>query len=124
MKSLVLIVAVLLLAGCGDTDPLLRDQILAAIAADALVVDVRTPEEFAEGHFPGAINIRHEQIVDGLRARNIDVTEDVILYCHSGNRSGKAEHALRAQGFVAVSNAGSLSGLLAVTNTPLSATGR
>ena len=123
MKSLVLVAAVLLSVGCGDTPPL-RDHIVAAIAADALVVDVRTPEEFAEGHFPGAINIPHEQIVDGLRARNIDVTEDVVLYCRSGNRSGQAERALRAQGFVAVSNAGSLSGLLAATNTPLSETGR
>ena len=124
MKSLVLIAAVLLSAGCGDTEPPLSDHIMAAIAADALVVDVRTPEEFAEGHYPGAINIPHEKIVDGLRARDIDVTEDVILYCRSGNRSGQAERALRAEGFVAVSNAGSLSGLLAATNTPLSETGR
>ena len=124
MKSLVLIAAVLLSAGCGDTKPPLSDHIMAAIAAGALVVDVRTPEEFAEGHYPGAINIPHEKIVDSLHARDIDVTEDVILYCRSGNRSGQAERALRAEGFVAVSNAGSLSGLLAATNTPLSETGR
>ena len=124
MKSLVLVAAVLLSVGCGDTEPPLRDHIVAAIAAGALIVDVRTPEEFAEGHFPGAINIPHEQIVDGLRARDIDVTEDVILYCRSGNRSGQAERALRAQGYVAVSNAGSLSGLLAATNTPSSQSGR
>ena len=108
MKSLVLVAAVLLSVGCGDTDPPLRDHIVAAIAADALVVDVRTPAEFAEGHFPGAINIPHEQIVDGLRARDIDVTEDVILYCRSGARSSVAARVLAGAGYTDVIDVGGM----------------
>ena len=47
----------------GDT---ITTEILAAIEHEALIVDVRTPEEFADGHYPGAINIPHESILDGL----------------------------------------------------------
>ena len=80
-----------------------------------LVVDVRTVEEFAEGHFPGAINIPHEDIVQGIRARNVDKEQTVLLYCRSGNRSGQAEIRLQSSGFAGAKNVGGLRALLAAT---------
>ena len=78
-----------------------------------LVVDVRTVEEFAEGHFPGAINIPHEDIFPGIRAHNVDKDQTVLLYCRSGNRSGQAEIRLQSSGFTRAKNVGGLKALLA-----------
>jgi len=90
-------------------------EILAAIEHEALVVDVRTPEEFADGHYPGAINIPHETILDGLNQLGVTADTAVILYCRSGNRSGQAEQALREKGFTQARNAGGLEALLSAT---------
>src|SRR5512136_1446190 len=61
----------------------------ALAAAGARVVDVRTPEEYASGHVPGAINIPYDQLP--RRAAEIGPpTTKVVLYCRSGRRSGVA----------------------------------
>ena len=85
------------------------------VAKPTLVVDVRTAEEFAKGHFPGAINIPHEDIVQGIRARKVDKDQTVLLYCRSGNRSGQAEARLQSAGFSGAKNVGGLNALLAAT---------
>ena len=74
------------------------------------VVDVREPEEFAEGHIPGAVNIPRgllEFEVDGHPAVRYETAEalshrerPVILYCLSGGRSALAAEALLHLGFV------------------------
>ena len=96
----------------GDT---ITTEILAAIEHGALIVDVRTPEEFADGHYPGAINIPHELILDGLNQLGVTIDTSVILYCRSGNRSGQAEQVLREKGFTEARNAGGLEALLSAT---------
>ncbi|MDQ1311171.1 MAG: hypothetical protein QG601_2441 [Pseudomonadota bacterium] len=73
------------------------------------VVDVREPEEFAEGHVPGAVNIPRgllEFEVDGHPAVNYQTAEalshrarPVVLYCLSGGRSALAAEALLRLGF-------------------------
>ena len=66
--------------------------------AGAKVVDVRTPEEFAGGHVPGAINIPYDQ----LPARAAEIgppSTTVVLYCRSGRRSGIASEALQKAGY-------------------------
>jgi len=62
-----------------------------------LVVDVRTPSEYAQGHVPGAINVPHDQIAAHLAELPKD--KDVVLYCRSGRRSALAAEALRASGY-------------------------
>ena len=96
----------------GDT---ITTEILAAIEHEALIVDVRTPEEFADGHYPGAINIPHESILDGLNQLGVTIDISIILYCRSGNRSGQAEQVLREKGFTEARNAGGLEALLSAT---------
>ena len=93
-----------------------RDSLDRHSAADAMVIDVRTTEEFASGHFPGAINIPHEQIVEGLAARSVPLDTPLALYCRSGNRSGRAVDALRSAGFSTLQNAGDLQTLLTVNH--------
>jgi rhodanese-related sulfurtransferase len=73
-------------------------------AGDApLVLDVRTPEEFAAGRVPGAVNIPHAQLpvrIDelGLEQR----AREIVVYCESGRRAAEAESTLRAAGFTDV----------------------
>jgi phage shock protein E len=73
-------------------------------SAGARVVDVRTPQEFAEGHVPGALNIPHEQI-RGRVAELGPPGSPVVLYCRSGRRSGIAAQALHELGYANVYDA-------------------
>lgn len=98
-----------------ETEDTITPEILVAIEQQALIVDVRTPEEFADGHYPGAINIPHESILDGLNQLGVTTSAAVILYCRSGNRSGQAEQALQEKGFTEARNAGGLEALLSAT---------
>lgn len=67
------------------------------VDADLVVLDVRSPDEFAAGHVPGAINIPHDRIGD--RLAEVPRDKDVILYCQSGRRAGLAAQALAEQGY-------------------------
>ena len=88
---------------------------VAAVDEPTLIIDVRTAEEFAAGHFPGAINIPHEDIVQGIKEPNVGKDQTVLLYCRSGNRSGQAEARLQSAGFSGAKNVGGLNALLAAT---------
>jgi phage shock protein E len=71
------------------------------VAAGARLVDVRTPEEFAAGHLPGAILIPHDQVA--ARARELGPsTTPIVLYCRSGRRTGIAAGALASLGYARV----------------------
>jgi len=90
-----------------------HNDAVTAIAAGALLIDVRTPEEFSAGSLPHAINIPHGSIVEGVRALGIDPHEEIVVFCRSGNRSGKALAALTDNGFDSVINGGSVRSLQA-----------
>lgn len=72
------------------------------------LIDVRTPEEFAEGHLEGAINVdvASPRFADDILA--LDPTEPVVVYCRSGNRSARAQTLLEEAGIANVINAGGL----------------
>jgi phage shock protein E len=75
------------------------------VAAGAVLLDVRTPKEYQEGHLPGAINIP----VDQVPARASEVgppSTAVVVYCLSGGRSARAKSALEQLGFKSVLNLG------------------
>jgi phage shock protein E len=77
------------------------------IASGAKVVDVRTPEEFSEEHFPGAINISVEEV--SQRISEIGEKEQpVVVYCATGARSAYAARILKSAGYRDVVNAGGL----------------
>ena len=113
--SFAMVFAVACYSASTETVNTITPEVLAAIEQQALIVDVRTPEEFADGHYPGAINIPHETILDGLNQLGVTAEAAVILYCRSGNRSGQAEQALLEKGFTQAKNAGGLEALLSAT---------
>jgi len=102
-------VAVVLGNGPAWTGPAVtdRDVVMNKIMAGALIVDVRTPEEFAAGHYKGAVNIPLAEIQSRLSEFG-DKNKPVVVYCRSGNRSAKAKAILEANGFRDVTNGGGL----------------
>lgn len=76
------------------------------IASGAMVLDVRTPEEFAAGHLVNAVNIPFEQVAAEFAKRGIAKDTPVVLYCRSGRRSGIATDALVAAGYTKTYNGG------------------
>lgn len=73
------------------------DKARKLVQAGAFLLDVRTPEEFAEGHVDGATNVP----VDALAERLADVPKEreVVVYCRSGGRSARAASLLREAGY-------------------------
>lgn len=83
-------------------------SLAAKIKEGAMIVDVRSTEEFEEEHFPAAVNIP----VDEVQMRLSEFGEkdrSLVLYCASGSRSAYAARILKSAGFTNVINAGGLS---------------
>jgi len=76
------------------------------IDAGALIIDVRTAEEFRDGAYPGARNIPISSL--GAHLGELPKEKSVVLYCASGARSAAAARALKQAGFIDVVNAGGL----------------
>ncbi|HQR26001.1 MAG TPA: rhodanese-like domain-containing protein [Nocardioides sp.] len=67
-----------------------------------IILDVRTPEEFAEGHLEGAVSMDVESPDFAAKASALDPTASYAVYCRSGNRSAVAVQALTGAGFASV----------------------
>jgi len=78
----------------------------------AVVVDVRSPAEYAAGARPGSLNIPLGEL--GGRVKELDAAKPVIVCCASGTRSGMAVALLARHGFKEVVNAGPWTNTLAV----------
>ena len=80
--------------------PVTPGELASLLARDhgqrPLVLDVRTPEEYAAGHVPGAVLIPHDQLAMRLDALGRD--RPIVVYCRTGRRSGLAETLLRQHG--------------------------
>lgn len=85
-----------------------KKEVITYIKEGALVVDVRTPEEFASGKYPNAKNIPVDQIESRLKEFG-DKDRKIVVHCRSGARSSKAKSILESNGFKSVINAGGLS---------------
>jgi rhodanese-related sulfurtransferase len=70
--------------------------------AGAIIVDVREPSEWREGHIPGAIHIPLGSL--GRRYQELDASREIIAVCRSGHRSISAVMILQQQGFSQVSS--------------------
>lgn len=79
----------------------------------AVIIDVRSPQEFAAGHLEGAINIPYDQIQQRIGSiEGLEKTSELLLYCQSGARSAVACSLLGQLGFKRAVNGGSLRTLL------------
>jgi phage shock protein E len=74
------------------------------IESGAYLVDVRTPEEFAEGHVNASVNIPLDQILQHLD--ELKGKSHIIVFCRSGARSGMAKSILNQAGIDQVTNGG------------------
>lgn len=88
----------------------MSQNIIDKIKSGALIVDVRTPEEYHHGHCANAVNIPVDEVEHRL-AEFGDKHSTIIVYCKSGGRSAYAEALLKNHGYTAVTNAGGLSDL-------------
>jgi phage shock protein E len=99
----------LLFASLVAAGALAAEPVLVPISQEALlerqqkgeaatyVLDVRSPEEYASGHVPGAVNIPYNQIAS--RMAEVPKDKDVVLYCRTGRRAGIAADVLAGQGY-------------------------
>lgn len=98
MKTLIASIALALTVSLGA---------LSAQAKD-VIIDVRTPQEFAAGHVEGAINIEHGNIAQQIAKAGVTKDDKVMLYCQSGRRSGIALDTLKGLGFSKAENVGGI----------------
>lgn len=71
---------------------------------DAFLVDVRTPQEFAEGSADGATNIPLDQVEQ--RLAEFEGKGQIVVFCRSGSRSGQAKSILEKHGYTNITNGG------------------
>jgi len=104
LRALLVSLAALLSGlACADGAPTVsQEQLLERINgndSELVVLDVRTAQEFAAGHVPGAINISHDELEARLPELEADRDRDVVVYCRSGKRAGLALDMLEKAGF-------------------------
>ena len=85
-------------SGSQKTETTIKEQ----IQKGAFVVDVRTPEEYADGSVQGAVNIPLNEVQS--RIKEFEGKPSVIVFCRSGNRSSQAIKILESNGITNVTN--------------------
>jgi phage shock protein E len=117
LPVLALTVAVLAVAGCSGASSASDQTVAAPAAVDQIegrtIIDVRTPEEFAEGHVEGATNLDLQSGQFEAALAQLPSDGSYFLYCRTGNRSGQAEQLMRDRGFDDVVNGGGFDDLRA-----------
>lgn len=81
------------------------------VKGGALLLDVRTPNEYARDHIDGAVNIPVDQLSQQLNQLK-DKNRHIITYCASGNRSAKAKIILDSSGYINVHDGGGFHSLI------------
>ncbi len=108
------LIMILLLAGCaGSTKDgpgtvkemtytqITQDEAVKMMGSEGghVIVDVRRPDEFAEGHIPGAVNIPNENIGSVPPEELPDLSQTILVYCRTGRRSKEASQKLADMGY-------------------------
>lgn len=120
MKKLVfLLLAVMMLAACGQDKEKDQGAVYVNITAEEakqimdteegyVILDVRTQEEYDQGHIPGAIVIPHEEIAEKAEEVLTDKDQLILVYCRSGRRSKIAAEALVELGYTNIKEFGGI----------------
>ena len=120
MKKLVfLLLAVLMLTACGQDKENDQGAVYVNITAEEakkimdteegyIILDVRTQEEYDQGHIPGAIVISREEIAKKAGEVLTDKEQLILVYCRSGRRSKLAAEALVELGYTNIKEFGGL----------------
>ena len=118
-KWMLLILAVLFLTACGEEKENDREAVYMNITAQEakqimdsekgyIILDVRTQEEFDQGHIPGAILIPDSQIREKAETVLTDKDQLLLVYCRSGRRSKLAAEALVELGYTNIREFGGI----------------
>ena len=120
MKKLVfLLLAVMMLTACGQDKENNQGAVYVNITAEEakqimdteegyVILDVRTQEEYDQGHIPGAIVISHEEIAEKADKVLTDKDQLILVYCRSGRRSKIAAEALVELGYTNIKEFGGI----------------
>ena len=120
MKKLVfLLLAVMMLTACGQDKENDQGAVYVNITAeeakqimdseeDYIILDVRTREEYDEGHIPGATQISYEEIAEKAEEVLTDKDQLILVYCRSGRRSKIAAEALAELGYTNIEEFGGI----------------
>jgi rhodanese-related sulfurtransferase len=109
MKKVIAVITSLLLAGCSTTTTGATNMIVSEFSkkiteSGVVILDVRTPGEFAEGYIEGAQNIDFQSGNFENEIAVLDKNVTYAVYCRSGNRSGQAAKIMHDAGFHNVYN--------------------
>ena len=115
-KFAMMLLSLLMLTGCAAGPKTAgyqkidqqKAQSLMETETDYLILDVRTPEEFASGHIPNAINIPVETIGTSPIPQLPQKDQLILVYCRSGNRSKTASQRLADQGYTNIAEFGGI----------------
>ncbi|OJW00649.1 MAG: hypothetical protein BGO47_02295 [Microbacterium sp. 67-17] len=112
LAALAAVVLATSLAACSATPSV-------AVPEGTVIIDVRTPDEYAEGHLEGAINVNLQSgsFEQQIAEQPLDGT--YIVYCRTGNRSAQAVAIMTDLGFTDVTDAGGVSDASAATGIPI-----
>ena len=120
MKKLCfLLLAVMLLTACGQDKENDQEAVYVNITAEKakqimdteegyIILDVRTQEEYDQGHIPGAIVISHDEIEEKAEEVLTDKKQLILVYCRSGRRSKLAAEALAELGYTNIKEFGGI----------------
>ena len=120
MKKLILILlAVMMLTACGHDKENDQGAVYVNITAEEakqimdteegyIILDVRTKEEYDQGHIPGAIVISHEKITEKAEEVLTDKDQLILVYCRSGRRSKQAAEILVELGYTNIKEFGGI----------------
>ena len=120
MKKLIfLLLAVVMLTACGQDKENDQGAVYVNITAEEakqimdteegyIILDVRTQEEYDQGHIPSAILISHEEIAEKAEKMLTDKDQLILVYCRSGRRSKIAAEALVELGYTNIKEFGGI----------------
>lgn len=95
IKAVTILMSLFSFAAFSDSvENISAESLLASDTSSWLILDVRTPEEYSQGHVPGAINVSHTEIANNLDMLLKYKNAPVVVYCRSGYRAGKAANVL------------------------------
>jgi rhodanese-related sulfurtransferase len=108
MKNIIKLIGLLLIASPSFGQHkivLTADQFEKAISSgDAVVIDLRRPDEFSKGHIKGAVNANWQNLPEfSKKTELLEKAKPVYIYCQAGVRSEKASEWMRKNGFKHVS---------------------
>lgn len=81
-----------------------KDELDLYIKQGGKIIDVRSPQEYREGHIDGAISIPDYQIKKGIEKQIPNKDELIVVYCSTGHRSQRSQQILEDMGYTNVYN--------------------